>query len=419
MKRSQSDIPTLLPIPGESVPLSTESRFLIACCQAESTPEEIDYIRDTLRDLTVDIRRLPTLAGRQGILPSVYRTLRTLHERNLLPDTPDADILLEEMKRLYLSIARRNMLISAELLRLVKLFREYRIDALALKGPALAQIAYGDITLRQYGDLDILIHRKDFEKIADLMRQKGYTPFYPIEKFTGDKVLFEMNNDCPFYDRERSLSVEIHWDFFRKLALPTACFRPWEATESVTINGVAIDTLNKETHLLYHSLHGSKHIWERMGWIVDIDRFIRNVPGLDWEIMIERARRLGALRMFLFGPALAQYFFDTPLPSSVSRLCEREDYSEMIRFVIEEYEREDLTPEESLVKLSKVIGLRDNLYYKTLTLLEFLFRPGINERRSVILSDRWFWLYWLLRPLGMGYRFLFCRTLKLCKTEKK
>ena len=422
------------PSASSSAQLSAELRFLVACCQAEPTPGDINLIGDYLSQPT-NHQSLITTASCHGVLPLVYKTLLALNadtsamkikggntnapSGNALGVHESLDLLLADLKTAYMSIVQRNMLITGELIRMMELLRENGIEALAFKGPALARLAYGDITLRQFGDLDILIHRQDFRWLARQMESKGYAPAFPIASFKGDRVMFDMNNDCPFYDYHRRLSVEIHWDFFRKLALPTAKFSPWEQTTNVIINGMEIPTLRHETHLLYHSLHGSKHIWERLSWIVDIDRFIRNVPDVDWEFIVAKANALGALRMFLFGPALARHFFDTPLPEKIVDLCEKADFDDLITFVTSEFNRPEPTPEDSLAKLKKVIALRDSLYFKSLTLLEFLFRPGINERRTIVLPDALFWLYWPLRPLGMSWRFLLCRVLKLCAKNPK
>ena len=307
---------------------------------------------------------------------------------------------------------------SAELDKLMRFFDSVNIEALAFKGPSLAQIAYGDISMRQFGDLDIFIKRQDFHTIDVEMQKRGYTPLYPIEEYTGDKVLFELNNDCPFYNKKRSLSVEIHWDFFRKLALSTEKLQPWEKKRTITINGHNITTLSNETHLLYHSLHGSKHLWERFIWIVDIDRFIRNIPEIDWKKILHMADELGARKMFLLGPTLAAHYLNTPLPEQIQHLCRQANLGEFINFVDAELHSSTPTPEESLVKWKKIIALRDTLYFKTATVLEFLFRPGINERRMIILPDKWFWLYWFLRPIGMTYRFIRCRLLKFCSSNE-
>ncbi len=393
--------------------------FVIACCQSELSDEDIALVCNVLRTQHTPHETLLVLAHQHGVLPLVYKTLKKLYEEEYLPHVSYTDTLITEAKHLYRAIAQKNMLMSAELIRIMKLFQANNIEALAFKGPALAQAAYGDITLRQYGDLDILIHRKDFRHIASLMQEKGYSPHYPIEIFAGDKVMFEMNNDCPFYDRNRGLAVEIHWDFFRKLALPTERFSPWENTETVMINGKDVRTLSSETHLLYHALHGAKHVWERLVWIVDIDRFIRSTPDLDWGKTIGMAKNMGAEKMFFSGLVLAHNYFHTPLPDTILHRCQTLKLEPFIAYVEAELSSENPASEDSLAKLSKVIGLRDTLYYKTMTLLEFMFRPGINERRTVILPDTLFWLYWFLRPAGMAYRFIVCRTMKLCSSDTK
>lgn len=399
--------------------LNSELRFLIACCQSEPSQEDIDLINNYLSQIT-NHEFLITAASQHGILPLIYKSLKKILEHNspsssLSPERLTLNsAMLHELKVHYQSIARRNMLMTAELIKFNKWAHSHGMTLLPFKGPLFAQIAYGDITLRQFSDLDILVRREDFRALASMMHKNGYEPYFPIETFKEDKVMFEMNNDCPFYDTKRGISVEIHWDFFRKLALPTQKLKPWEKNIEISIQGHLFSTLSHETHLLYHSLHGSKHLWERLSWIIDIDRYIRAVPNLDWEKIIIMAKDLDALKMFLLGPALANRYFDTPLPESIQLLCDSTDFQPFFTFIEKEYNLQNPTPEDSLVKLRKIIALRDSFSTKAITLLEFLFRPGINERRTVVLPDNLFWLYWPLRPLGMGFRFLFCRLLKIC-----
>jgi hypothetical protein len=318
-----------------------------------------------------------------------------------------------------MSIAQRNMRMSAELLKIMRFFKSREIEALAIKGPALAHIAYGDITQRQFGDLDIFIKRKDFRTITEWMQQNGYKPLYPVDTYHHQRVLFDLHNDCPFYDTKHSLAVEIHWDFFKKLALPTQKLCPWEHIRTVTLNSQKLTTLSNESHLLYHALHGSKHLWERFVWIVDIDRFIRNVDNIDWDRLIQMADTLGARRMFLLGPSLAAHYLDTPLPPHIKTLCHEAKLDPFIDFIDKELHSDTPTPEGSLVKWKKIVALRDTPYYKLLTIIEFLFRPGINERRMLVLPDSLFWLYWIIRPLGMGYRFVICKILKHCPQSEQ
>ncbi len=130
---------------------------------------------------TEDRERVISLAIRHGVLPLVYQTLKSLPATRARPQgqmplgcyTLHAEILAA-FKQQYLTIAQRNMLMSAELLRIMKLLEENGIPALAFKGPVLSQMAYGDITLRQYSDLDVLVKKEDIYKIDALLKAQGY-----------------------------------------------------------------------------------------------------------------------------------------------------------------------------------------------------------------------------------------------------
>jgi len=51
------------------------------------------------------------------------------------------------------------------------LLEENGIEALTFKGPALAQMAYGDTSLRHYSDLDILIRKEQPKQAKDVPSQ--------------------------------------------------------------------------------------------------------------------------------------------------------------------------------------------------------------------------------------------------------
>lgn len=393
--------------------MALDIQLIIKSCKANPTASDIEQIRTNISQLNIQqYSEIFALASKHAVLPLLHHTLE-MHAYDIMPSEA-----ITELKQQNMMIVQQNMLMSAELASLDKMAKAMHVNLISFKGPALAQIAYGDITLRQYCDLDILIQRKDFRAVASKMLARGYESYYPIETFAGDRVMFEMNNDCPFYDNHRQLAVELHWDFFRKLALPTECFLPWDEQENVTIYHHTLKTLSHETHLLYHSLHGSKHVWERLGWIVDIDRFIRATPKLDWDKIITMAKDLGALKMFLLGIGLADRYFQTPLPENIRQKCERSELTPFIDYVESTLIRGGPVPENNLAKFSRIINLRDTFYHKTLMLLEFTFRPGINERHTIILPDKFFWFYWLLRPFGMGWRFL-SRNIKLGVTLRK
>ena len=136
----------------DTIELNDNLKFLIACSQTEPTENNIKFIEQFLS--SIDIQKLIPLAIGHGILPLVYKTLKYLGTKHLMVNTE----ILSELKAHYMDISQRNMLKSAELIRIMKLLAENDIEVLAFKGPALAQMAYGNITLRQYADLAHLHH---------------------------------------------------------------------------------------------------------------------------------------------------------------------------------------------------------------------------------------------------------------------
>jgi hypothetical protein len=97
-----------------------------------------------------------------------------------------------------------------------------------------------------------------------------------------------------------------------------------ERRESVQIAGRQILTFSPEDTLLLLCVHGSKHFWERLGWIADIAALTRASRPVDWAIVMERARKWGIRRMVLLGAGLAEQLFDTPLPDEVADCLKRD-----------------------------------------------------------------------------------------------
>ena len=103
-----------------------------------------------------------SLAYSHGIFPLVYRTLKEY--AHLIPE-----YIFAHMKQNYMDIVKQNMLMTSELIKVIKILEENGIEAISFKGPVLSQMAYGDVVSRQYCDLDILVKEKDLNKSFDIL----------------------------------------------------------------------------------------------------------------------------------------------------------------------------------------------------------------------------------------------------------
>ncbi len=258
--------------------ISNEIKFLIVCCQMKVSENEIEFIRSFIQnpkflELNADtpvvktkegcnIKNLLALANQHGIQPLVYKTLKNLqpvilgsHPKGIscsgigdpqsqsdnscssLPTTHyPLPTLINELKANYMGISQRNMLMSAELLKLIKLLQENDIESLAFKGPTLAQMAYRDITMRQFGDIDILIRKKDRYKMMDLLMKENFIPEIDLKKSTKE-TFFDSVNVIGFHNPSTGVYIEIHWELLSKnYAIKWEEKVLWEKQETTLIN---------------------------------------------------------------------------------------------------------------------------------------------------------------------------------------
>jgi hypothetical protein len=105
--------------------------------------------------------------------------------------------------------ALRNDFLSAELARLFAEFGKAGIAALAVKGPVLGAIAYGDPALRVFNYLDILVHERDTPRAAALLQLLQYT----AETYSDEAMLSGFFNavEASFRRDDMAASVDLHW----------------------------------------------------------------------------------------------------------------------------------------------------------------------------------------------------------------
>ena len=144
-----------------------EETLLILCARTRLDESSAAHVNALLRE-DLDWDYLLRMAFQHSIVPLLYKTLLPDHE-TLLPK-PFAD----ELRAYFHGNALRNMVLTRELLALVDGLEALNIPSLPFKGPALAVTAYGDLSLRQFGDLDLLVQKEHLEKAEVFFYGRGY-----------------------------------------------------------------------------------------------------------------------------------------------------------------------------------------------------------------------------------------------------
>ncbi len=275
---------------------------LLLCCARTAPPAQEPRIPEIIAD-DFDWNYFSLLARRHAVVPLVYR--------RFAPPSLKTD---------FIENSARNTVLTAELCRLINLFRSQGIEAIPYKGPVLALLAYGDLALRRFVDLDVIVKKSDVPRARDLLLREGYELTRPLSASQQDLLLRTQHN-LQFARDQRRLVFELHWEVAPHLFASSVQEDDlWRNLVTIDVNGTPMKTLTPDDLLFSLCVHGSRHLWERLGWICDIAELIAR-HQLDWTALLQRATDTDGERMFLLGLYLAQELLQARLPAEVSERC--------------------------------------------------------------------------------------------------
>jgi hypothetical protein len=263
---------------------------------------------DALLRGPVDWDAVTRVARAHGLVPLVERQLANV----ALPAVPRR--LLEALREQCRVTTRRNLLLMAELLRLLEDFGRAGVPVVPFKGPVLAMTVYGDLGLREFFDLDLLLRPSDVPRAREVLRARGYLPRFELTP-AQERVLLRRHYELPFVHAGDGTVVELQWRIGpRHFALPLDVDHLRRPLVYPTLLGHKVPSLAPEDLLLILCVHGTKHLWRRLGWVVDVAETLRAHPEIDWPVLLRTARRLGGERMLLLGLALARDLLGSGIP---------------------------------------------------------------------------------------------------------
>ncbi len=398
--------------------LSPDLRFLIACCQSTQSEVDIAFILSHLSQSESSssspnpeprtLNPLIALANQHGVLPLVYKTLKKQLKNQTIQDLT---FNIEDWQAAYRQIAQRNMLMSAELIRIMELLEENNIQALAFKGPTLAQMAYGDITLRQYGDLDILVDERDLKSTGKLFKSYHYIPDEDLA-FLENKVLLNISSDLGFRHDKNYTYIELHWKLFRKKLFITLDSLNLKSNQTVVkIQGKEIKTLQTNLLLVYLCAHGSKHMWERIEWIVDVDKLISNVGNIDWDTVWLYAKKMHSVNTLLLGLALCEELFHTKLPSNIQQKIKKHNTIHLLKLHTLQLMNSTLKNQNSKTssmfkKFNYHAKLYDSYADKVKYYFSTIFKITPDDVFNINLPQYLSFLYFIIRPFRLAKKYL-------------
>src|SRR5262249_4618619 len=159
--------------------------------------------------------------------------------------------------------ARRSLLMTSRLVALLKTLRGAGIDVMPLKGPVLAALAYGSVSLRQFDDLDILVRREDVPAAVAALAEAGYRGLLP-DAPSRQQLLLECRNQLTLRGADR-IEVELHWNVVPKMF--PVCIDVdglWRRSSRASPFGTDVTSPSVDDTVVLLGIHGAQHEWRRL-----------------------------------------------------------------------------------------------------------------------------------------------------------
>jgi hypothetical protein len=290
---------------------SLEWKLLLATAvhPAQIEPARIrSLLRASQPEHQIDWQSLLVLAEFHGTSSLLYQNLAPLS------DTIPAPIL-EALRRHYQTNVQKSLVLARELARVLDCAAALGIELIPYKGIVLSQAYYGDIALRQAGDIDLFVSRRDVVRIKSAICGLGYAPRINVPP-AAERRYIASGYECSFDSSAGKNLIELQWGLQpRYYAVDYDIDAMFARAVEVAVAGCRVKTPAPEDLLLILSIHAAKHVWERLIWLCDIAQILRH--DLDWDALLSRTRELRVMRVLHVTLLLANRFLGTVVPPAL------------------------------------------------------------------------------------------------------
>jgi hypothetical protein len=366
--------------------------LLLACCAHASGDERIREILE----VPLDWKRLLELAGHHGVIPQLHQGLAA---SNVVPQET-----LHLLQQRYEANARQTLWLTRELFRILSHLQRNGIETLSYKGPVLAEILYGNVALRQFSDLDLLIHEADMAKAKAALLELGYKPALQLTPWQ-NRAYLESGYEYAFDSSLGRNLLEMQWRIlprFYSINFDVDAF--FSRSMVLSLGGHSLRTLCREDLMVVLCVHAAKHVWVQLSWLCDIAELSQSV---DWVVVQDHAQRLGIERIVAVTFILAARLLGTRMPQPVQEGIRNdraaEGLADRILPIITQGAEYDT---ESMAYFRLMMVVRERWRDRLRFVGRLLFTPSVGEWSSVRLPGPLFPLYRVVRLMRLAGRLI-------------
>lgn len=357
-----------------------ELNVLLRCIGADGAPSSPAITAPNWENCNEQV--FIELAHFHRLYPMFYAKLKD-------SDVPAA--IMQPLKKEYMVNAFHMLRLTRSLDQLFRLFQDNQIRALLLKGPALAQHLYGDTSLRTCKDLDILISLDEFDRTEQLLYSIGFTLDYDTPRIYNWK---KNGHHCNYSNHAEGVHIEIHWRLNPGSWLEPTFDELWSRKEASFHANNPIYRLGDEDLLLYLSVHGARHSWFRLRWLLDIAQLLEK--ELNWHLITELMQRYSYSLALGQALNLCNQLLATPLHADAQSIVISAKIRQSSQTAVEYIARME-KPNSGTVEYTQYL-LSLMTFRQKLSYLNTYFYPSAQDALTLPLPPILHFLYFPIRP---------------------
>lgn len=375
--------------PGVHLP--AEFQLVAACCRWPPSPAREEALLAAAAG--ADWNLVARIAQRHRVEGLVWNALRQA-------GAPFPAEVGERLQAAAERIARQNLVLTAESLRLTALLERAQIRHLFIKGVSLGVLAYGSIGPKMGWDIDLLVPIESVEPAASVLEAAGYRLHIPSGPRGREKLgLWHRHwKESVWTTPDGRLTVELHSRLNDNSMLLPEVGLDSPSRQVEVSKGRFLATLRSEELFAYLCVHGASSAWFRLKWIADVGALLGDCPPDEIERLYRRSQEMGAGRAAAQALLLCERLLAIPLPAALAAELRSDGINRwLLDIALRKLAGRTLTAELN----EKLLGTG------TIHLMQFALLPGLRFKFAELRRRLAFPAHRIAVPLPKALGFLY------------
>lgn len=370
---------------------SAEMRFLLSCMRRKDQRAEVSPPAGIGWDSFIKLTRA------HRCVPQAYGYMLAL-ESGSIPGP-----VLESMRKLTAKIAVCNVVVTGALFGIQDLFVKNDIRVTCIKGPALSMLAYGNTSMRQFGDLDLVVYEQDRPRAVELLLAEGYE-LRELSACENLGAFLRTGQAVTLQNRDRTVYLDLS-------SVPISHLMTTSGLTERVISGSArvevdddrsILSPGAELMMMLVCMHGAEDMWNKLSEVADVKALLERRADADWAGLLETAAEWGQRRSVLVGMGVAQKLLSADIPAELSEALLRDPAAVALADEVAQGIVSGRSLNAGLLRAKRFeYATRDRAVDRLRWVIRQVFVPGAVEFNSIAFPQWLSFMYYILRPIRL------------------